>query len=249
MNKYVEQVAGKHYGGENVYQHWDFAVDADIPYLHGCATKYLCRWPEKNGKLDLEKAQSYVNKLLVGRSYAERYNGDHHTLIHRAVDCCRTYRVVMYRDETMRELTHAGKAFWNIILSLMQDTREKERELLEDAYDEIEAIIGELQVAALNEQSTSTLAGISASPVPLTEENHYAERAVKRSGAYDMYVGDTVLYKEPDTSRLFKATIEDVLQDGEFSIVYFDFVDGTHKHRTVKWGACHALPQEMQPWL
>lgn len=54
------QVGGAHYAQE--YQHWDFCVDADVPYLIGCASKYLTRWREKNGVQDLEKSLHYLQK-------------------------------------------------------------------------------------------------------------------------------------------------------------------------------------------
>lgn len=55
------QVAGNHYG-KITYQHWDFAVDVDLSYLIGCASKYVTRWRDKNGVQDLEKALHYLQK-------------------------------------------------------------------------------------------------------------------------------------------------------------------------------------------
>ena len=54
------QIGGTHYQGE--YQHWDFVCDTDMPYLLGCATKYISRWKEKNGVEDLRKAIHYLQK-------------------------------------------------------------------------------------------------------------------------------------------------------------------------------------------
>lgn len=58
----VKQVGGTHYEAE--YQHWDWAADTRLGYLEGNATKYLGRHRKKNGKQDLEKALSYVEKMI-----------------------------------------------------------------------------------------------------------------------------------------------------------------------------------------
>jgi hypothetical protein len=54
------QIGGSHYQKE--YQHWDFAIDTDMPYLLGCATKYPTRWLDKNGVQDLLKSIHYLSK-------------------------------------------------------------------------------------------------------------------------------------------------------------------------------------------
>ena len=57
------QVGGAHYKGRET-QHWDVIDRNGIGYLEGVATKYLCRWREKNGLQDLRKAEHYVVKLM-----------------------------------------------------------------------------------------------------------------------------------------------------------------------------------------
>lgn len=54
------QVGGRHYktGG---LQHWDLF---GIEYLMGCASKYVARHMDKNGREDLEKAIHYCEKAL-----------------------------------------------------------------------------------------------------------------------------------------------------------------------------------------
>lgn len=54
------QIGGSHYQKE--YQHWDFAIDTNMPYILGCATKYPTRWLEKNGTQDLRKSIHYLSK-------------------------------------------------------------------------------------------------------------------------------------------------------------------------------------------
>lgn len=58
-----KQVGGRHYQTSR-YQHWDFASDIQMPYLLGCATKYLVRWPNKGGIQDLEKSMHYIEKAI-----------------------------------------------------------------------------------------------------------------------------------------------------------------------------------------
>jgi hypothetical protein len=58
----VDQVGGDHYLAE--FQHWDWAAETQLGYLEGNATKYVARWRKKNGRQDLEKARSYVRKLM-----------------------------------------------------------------------------------------------------------------------------------------------------------------------------------------
>lgn len=63
MNTYIPQVGGDHYKAD--YAHWDWAAETGLGYLEGNATKYLGRHRKKGGQQDLEKALSYVQKLLA----------------------------------------------------------------------------------------------------------------------------------------------------------------------------------------
>ena len=54
------QIGGDHY--RKKYQHWDFVCDTEMPYLLGCATKYVARHQDKNGIEDLQKAIHYLSK-------------------------------------------------------------------------------------------------------------------------------------------------------------------------------------------
>lgn len=56
------QVGGGHYQG-GIYQHWDFVLENHMGYLEGQITRYICRWRNKNGQQDLQKALHYANKL------------------------------------------------------------------------------------------------------------------------------------------------------------------------------------------
>lgn len=62
-NANARQHGGDHYQ-KREYQHWDFVCDTRIHYLLGCATKYVSRWKDKGGKLDLEKTVHYLEKAM-----------------------------------------------------------------------------------------------------------------------------------------------------------------------------------------
>jgi hypothetical protein len=75
INPNEKQIGGDHYQAE--YQHWDFVADNGLGYLEGCATKYLARWPKKNGLQDLQKALHYCEKmrsLAAVHRYVARQN-------------------------------------------------------------------------------------------------------------------------------------------------------------------------------
>ena len=69
----VQQVGGHHYEGHN-YQHWDWADENNIPYLEGCATKYLVRWRDKNGVEDLKKSITYFQKAEASHNTVGPFN-------------------------------------------------------------------------------------------------------------------------------------------------------------------------------
>lgn len=57
------QIDGTHYK-DQVIQPWDYIARNNIGYLEGCAIKYLSRWKNKNGIIDLKKAKHYIDKLI-----------------------------------------------------------------------------------------------------------------------------------------------------------------------------------------
>ena len=56
------QPGGDHYKRTGELQHWDLC--AHVGPMEYAATKYLARWPHKNGVDDLQKAEHYLAKLL-----------------------------------------------------------------------------------------------------------------------------------------------------------------------------------------
>lgn len=72
----IEQVGGDHYASAGL-QHWDLCARHDVHYLLGCASKYVARHRRKNGREDLEKAISYLERYGRSRSDGEtRYGPD-----------------------------------------------------------------------------------------------------------------------------------------------------------------------------
>lgn len=59
----ARQVGGEHYGLSN-FQHWDLVALFDLDYFQGQITKYVMRWSKKNGVVDLEKAQHFLEKYI-----------------------------------------------------------------------------------------------------------------------------------------------------------------------------------------
>lgn len=62
MKASERQVGGSHYQAD--YQHWDYCIEVNVPYLEAAASKYVLRWRKKNGYVDLEKSVHYIEKRL-----------------------------------------------------------------------------------------------------------------------------------------------------------------------------------------
>ena len=57
------QVGGNHYKKFKI-QPAEFCYYNNIPYLEATAIKYLCRWKDKGGIQDLEKAKHFIDLLI-----------------------------------------------------------------------------------------------------------------------------------------------------------------------------------------
>jgi hypothetical protein len=76
------QHGGDHYKAK--YQHWDWINDVQLdPYTYQ-ATKYVSRWPKKDGAIGIKKAIHYVQKLI---ELIEAGKGDHWIRQISAVKC------------------------------------------------------------------------------------------------------------------------------------------------------------------
>jgi hypothetical protein len=62
-NPLTTQEGGRHYKNMAI-QPIEFIHKNNIPYLEGCAIKYLCRHREKGGLLDLKKAKHYIDCII-----------------------------------------------------------------------------------------------------------------------------------------------------------------------------------------
>lgn len=142
------QVGGRHY--KTAYEHWDLVLDTGMGYLDGCATKYIARHRKKNGQEDLQKALHYVNKLIE----ASRANKVVGILVDRGE--------AVNRFALINDLTSAER---RVIYCLVH--WESEADLLE-ARDML------LQLMDIADPLSQDAP--AAQPVPLTEENHHAER-------------------------------------------------------------------------
>ena len=56
------QVGGNHYSKYEI-QPIEFITKNKIPYIEGNIIKYICRWRDKNGVEDLNKALHYIELL------------------------------------------------------------------------------------------------------------------------------------------------------------------------------------------
>ena len=56
------QPGGTHYAAS--FQHWDLVPTLGLGYFEGQITKYLYRHRKKNGLLDVEKAEHFLEKLI-----------------------------------------------------------------------------------------------------------------------------------------------------------------------------------------
>ena len=62
MTAINKQVGGDHYK-KFVIQPAEFCYKNNIPYLEATAIKYLCRWRDKGGLQDLDKAIHFIELL------------------------------------------------------------------------------------------------------------------------------------------------------------------------------------------
>lgn len=66
MSANDRQEGGNHYRqhGETGEQHWDRVARLGLDYFQACITKYVERWKDKGGVLDLKKARHFLDKYI-----------------------------------------------------------------------------------------------------------------------------------------------------------------------------------------
>lgn len=62
MSALKKQIAGNHYS-YFVIQPIEFITQNNLPFIEGNVIKYVCRWKEKGGVEDLDKAIHYIELL------------------------------------------------------------------------------------------------------------------------------------------------------------------------------------------
>ena len=63
MKSYKKQVGGNHYKNYKI-QPVEFIIKNNIGFIEGNIIKYVLRFKEKGGAVDLEKAKHYIELLI-----------------------------------------------------------------------------------------------------------------------------------------------------------------------------------------
>ena len=63
MKSYKKQVGGNHYKNYKI-QPVEFIIKNNIGFVEGNIIKYILRFKEKGGAVDLEKAKHYIELLI-----------------------------------------------------------------------------------------------------------------------------------------------------------------------------------------
>lgn len=59
-----EQIEHPTYYNQGKIEMWDYAHDHNLGFFEGNIVKYVTRWKDKNGLMDLKKAKEYLDKLI-----------------------------------------------------------------------------------------------------------------------------------------------------------------------------------------
>jgi hypothetical protein len=59
----VTNTSPNHYNKLSI-EPWDFIYENKLDFFEGNVVKYICRWKEKGGVEDLQKALTYIEKLI-----------------------------------------------------------------------------------------------------------------------------------------------------------------------------------------
>lgn len=173
------QVGGLHY--KHDYQHWDWVAEIGMGYLDGTASKYLCRWKDKGGLQDLEKGLHYVEKL---EEESRKPN--------RKLNAGRASDDIIW-SATLRVCRGHDMSWDQMDIMFCLATWKSPKDLL-DIISLYSAYIEKMREQPLVNKT-------AAKPVPLTEENHHAQREdqadedfLPEAGpAIGDYVGDETL--------------------------------------------------------
>ena len=59
----VNATSPNHYSKLSI-EPWDFIYENKLDFFEGNVVKYICRWKEKGGIEDLQKARTYLERLI-----------------------------------------------------------------------------------------------------------------------------------------------------------------------------------------
>ena len=59
----VNATSPTHYSKLSI-EPWDFIYENRLDFFEGNVVKYICRWKEKGGIEDLQKARTYLERLI-----------------------------------------------------------------------------------------------------------------------------------------------------------------------------------------
>ena len=76
MSALKEQVGGTHYK-DMAIQPVEFILANNVGYMEGHVIKYVCRWRQKGGVQDLEKARHFLAMLIELEKGREDRERDH----------------------------------------------------------------------------------------------------------------------------------------------------------------------------
>jgi|DEB0MinimDraft_3_1074331.scaffolds.fasta_scaffold07511_7 hypothetical protein len=68
----MTQINPAHYSKYKI-EPWDFIYENNLGFAEGNIIKYVCRWREKNGIEDLNKAATYI-QMLIDKAKTEEYS-------------------------------------------------------------------------------------------------------------------------------------------------------------------------------
>lgn len=150
------QIGGEHYK-EGGYHHWNLVQRVRLGYLEGCTTKYVARCRKKEKLVeDLRKAHHYLTKL---REEATR-DEDQLALPYRPTIPEILVEVIEF--SRANRLTPEETLYTWMLCTW-------------DSLSDLEAA-GKLLTHMLAQLGVEPGAPIAHKPVPLTEENHHADR-------------------------------------------------------------------------
>lgn len=116
------QVGGDHYrNNRDGEQHWTIMAECCADYFAGCISKYVHRFPNKNGLQDLEKAMHFIDKAMeTGAGHTQYPTPAEEWVSYQHHDALSTLensymRLVLFNVLCTHDLPNAKKALTDLI--------------------------------------------------------------------------------------------------------------------------------------